>query len=185
MRATRTLSLSILGLTAAIVLGCSGEVGDSLDVPLEPEDGEEEDEGEEDEAEDEGDEDEAEDEGEEDDGEVEVDLSELSTACDSFAAAVTAANAEAAESAATEDCWSGACKEIFEEAGNESLEMSILQVKDKDDRGMARAQVCSGDDCDTLVVYAEKADDEWRVVWLDEDEDHARQYIRGKAPAKK
>jgi len=184
MRATRVLCLATLGLTGLIILACGGETP-ALDVPLDPEGGDME---EEDDGEDEGDAEEGDEGGEAEDtagGELTVDLSAARPAVDTFAAAVDAGDAEVAEQASTEACWSGACKELFDEATGEGMTMTVTRDKTKDDRAIGGADLCVDDDCDSVVLYIAQEGDEWRLAWLDEDEDHARAYLRGKAPAKK
>lgn len=181
MRLTRLCIVSVLGLS---ILACGGDLEVELDAPLVADDDEEGEEEGEEEEEDEGAED-TDDEGEDEeaDGPVEVDLSSAEAAATTFAKGVSAGDSEAISAARADSC--DPCDELADEAGKEGMTVTVGGAKEKGDRAVARVEACEGDDCDTLVVYLEKSGGDWKVAWLDEDEDHGRGYLRGKAPAKR
>jgi hypothetical protein len=176
--------LALAITTGLFILACSGaDLNVDLDEPLladdDEVDGDEGDDGDTDDAE-EGDTDEGE--GEEET--VEVDLGSAEAAMTTFAKAINASDSDALAASHTDDC--DACTELADEAGTDGFELSFVQAKEKGDRAVGRIDACGeGDDCDQLVVYLSKDGDDWKLAWIDEDEDHARAYLRGKAPAKR
>ena len=185
MRLTRLTIAAAVGLS---ILACGGDLELALDEPLVADDddgGDEEDE--EDDTDDTDDTDDGADEDDTDDAEegeaVEVDLGSAEGAVTTFAKAINAGDADALAAAHLDGCTP--CGELAEEAAGDNMELSAGQAREKGDRAVARLEACEGDDCDTLVVYLEKDGDDWKVAWLDEDEEHGRGYLRGKAPAQR
>lgn len=186
MRLFRPLAAMSFGL---MILACGGDLDMALDDPLVT-DGDEDVDGDEDTDDGEADEDGDTDDGDTDEGEgdgdgeaVEVDLGSAAAAAGTFAAAVNAGDSDAMSAAMGDGC--DACSELAEEAADEGFEVRIDDAREKGDRAVARIQACEGDDCDNMVGYLEKIDGDWRLVNIDEDTEHGKGYLRGKAPAKR